>query len=55
MIKFIELMNTSNSKERFRIMLYLKIVFKLYAETLTNGIAPYNVYRLFAETALIYI
>ena len=34
MIKFIELMNTPNSKERFRMMLFLKIVFKLYAETL---------------------
>ena len=34
MIKYIELMNTPNSKERFRIMLFLKIVFKLYAETL---------------------
>ena len=34
MMKFIKLMNTHNSKERFRFMLYLKIVFKLYAETL---------------------
>ena len=34
MITFIELMNTPNSKERFRMMLFLKIVFKLYAETL---------------------
>ena len=34
LIKFIELMNTPNSKERFRMMLFLKIVFKLYAETL---------------------
>ena len=34
MMKFIELMNTHNSKERFRFMLFLKIVFKLYAETL---------------------
>ena len=34
MIKYIELMNTHNSKERFRFMLFLKIVFKLYAETL---------------------
>ena len=34
MIKFIELMNTPNSKERFRMMLFLKTVFKLYAETL---------------------
>ena len=30
MIKFIELMNTHNSKERFRFMLFLKMVFKLY-------------------------
>ena len=30
----IQLMNTPNSKERFRMMLFLKIVFKLYAETL---------------------
>ena len=34
MIKLIELMNTHNSKERFKLMLFLKIVFKLYAETL---------------------
>ena len=34
MMKFIKLMNTHNSKERFRFMLFLKIVFKLYAETL---------------------
>ena len=34
MVKFIELMNTHNSKERFRFMLFLKIVFKFYAETL---------------------
>ena len=34
MMKFIELMNTHSSKERFRFMLFLKIVFKLYAETL---------------------
>ena len=34
MMKFIELMNTHSSKERFRLMLFLKIVFKLYAETL---------------------
>ena len=34
MMKLIELMNTHNSKERFRFMLFLKIVFKLYAETL---------------------
>ena len=34
MIKFIEPMNTPNSKERFRMMLLLKIVFKPYAETL---------------------
>ena len=34
MIKLIELMNTPISKERFRMMLFLKIVFKLYAETL---------------------
>ena len=34
MIKFIELMNTPNSKERFRMMLFLKFVFKLNAETL---------------------
>ena len=34
MVKFIELMNTHNSKERFRFMLFFKIVFKLYAETL---------------------
>ena len=33
-VKFIELMNTHNSKKRFRFMLFLKIVFKLYAETL---------------------
>ena len=34
MIKFIKLMNTPNSKKCFRMMLFLKIVFKLYAETL---------------------
>ena len=34
MIKFIELMNTHNSKERFRFMLFFQIIFKLYAETL---------------------
>ena len=34
MIKFIELMNTPNPKERFRMMLFLKIVLKRYAETL---------------------
>ena len=34
MIKFIELMNTPDSKECFKIMLFIKIVFKLYAETL---------------------
>ena len=34
MIKFIELMNTPNSKKRFIMMLFLKIAFKLYAETL---------------------
>ena len=34
MMKFIELMNNHNSKEQFRFMLFLKIVFKLYAETL---------------------
>ena len=34
MIKCIELINTPNSKERFRIMLFFKNVFKLYAETL---------------------
>ena len=34
MMKFIKLTNTHNSKERFRFMLFLKIVFKLYAETL---------------------
>ena len=27
-------MNTPNPKERFRMMLILKVVFKLYAETL---------------------
>ena len=30
MIKFIELMNTPNSKERFRMMLFLKIVFNYF-------------------------
>ena len=34
MIKFIKLINTHNFKEWFRFMLFLKIVFKLYAETL---------------------
>ena len=34
MTKFIELKNTPNSKERFRMMLFIKIVFKLYAATL---------------------
>ena len=34
MIKFIELMNIPNPKERFRMMLFLKIVLKRYAETL---------------------
>ena len=34
MMKFIELMNTHNSKERSGFVLFRKIVFKLYAETL---------------------
>ena len=34
MMKSIELMNTHNSKERFRFMVFLNNAFKLYAETL---------------------
>ena len=57
MIKFTELMNIPNSKERLGIMLYAE---NSQSVTLsTNGIAPYNVYRpynvysLLAETVLI--
>ena len=52
MIKFIELMNTPNYKKRFRIMFFFKLSLNYtlknsQAVTLsTNGIAPYNVYRL---------
>ena len=34
MFKFVELMNTTNKRDRFRLMLFLKIVFNLYGETL---------------------
>ena len=32
--KFVELMNTTNKRDRFKLMLFLKIVFNLYGETL---------------------
>ena len=39
MIQFIDLMNTPNSKERFRMMLFLKITFKLHSEiTLSTNV-----------------
>ena len=34
MFKFVELMNTTNKRDRFKLMLFLKIVFNLYGETL---------------------
>ena len=34
MFKFVELMNTTNKSDRFKLMLFLKIVFNLYGETL---------------------
>ena len=34
MFKFVELMNTTNKRDRFILMLFLKIVFNLYGETL---------------------
>ena len=34
MFKFVEFMNTTNKRDRFRLMLFLKIVFNLYGETL---------------------
>ena len=34
MFKFVELMNTTNKRDRFKLILFLKIVFNLYGETL---------------------
>ena len=34
MWKFIELMNSTSKKDRFKLMLFLKIIFKLYGDTL---------------------
>ena len=34
MFKFVELMNTTNKRDRFKLMLFLKIVFDLYGKTL---------------------
>ena len=31
---FLDLMNSVGKKDRFRLMLFLKVVFKMYAETL---------------------
>ena len=41
MMKFIEVMNTHSSKERFRYMMFLKMVFKLYAK-LSNCITNFD-------------
>ena len=32
--KFLDLMTSASKKNRFRLMLFLKVVFKMYAETL---------------------
>ena len=34
MMKFLDLMTSVSTKDRFRLMLFLKVVFKMYAETL---------------------
>ena len=34
MMKFLDLMTSVSEKDRFRLMLFLKVVFKMYAETL---------------------
>ena len=34
MMKFLDLMTSVSKKDRFRLMLFLKVVFKLYAQTL---------------------
>ena len=34
MIKFLDLMTSVNKKDRFRLMLFIKVVFKMYAKTL---------------------
>ena len=34
MMKFLDLMTSVSKKDRFRLMLYLNVVFKMYAETL---------------------
>ena len=34
MMKFLDLMTSVSKKDRFRLMLFLKVVFKMYAETL---------------------
>ena len=34
MMKFLDLMTSVGKKDRFRLMLFLKVVFKMYAETL---------------------
>ena len=33
-MKFLDLMTSVSKKDRFRLMLFLKVVFKMYAETL---------------------
>ena len=34
MMKFLDLMTSVSKKDRFRLMLFLKVAFKMYAETL---------------------
>ena len=34
MMKFLDIMTSVSKKDRFRLMLFLKVVFKMYAETL---------------------
>ena len=34
MQKFVELLNTTNTRERFRLMLFIKIMFKMYIDTI---------------------
>ena len=34
MMKFLDLMTSVSKKDRFRFMLFLKVVIKMYAETL---------------------
>ena len=34
MMNFLDLMTSVSKKDRFRLMLFLKVVFKMYAETL---------------------